>query len=91
MAHINIHKFPGGEIHVGVVHDEKGMVLHAYRFYRAHLKDEQWWGTKKGLSAEAAIKLAYGKEKVMGREKTAPEVWDSMMPYLEPIPKSTGI
>jgi hypothetical protein len=81
---INNHNFPGGRIQVAVVFID-GIVYHAYRLYRAYGSD-QWYAPIAGNSAEAATKLAYGRGKIMGREKTALEVWSDMLPYLVPIP-----
>ena len=85
MSHIVTHSFPGGEIQVAVVHID-GMVHHAYRYNRAHGSD-QWYAPVASNAAESAVKLAYGREKIMGRQKTAKEVWDDMLPYLVPIPQ----
>jgi len=60
-----------------------------YRLHRAHGYD-QWYAPIKTASAEAAIKLAYGREKIGGRAKTAGEVWNDMLPFLDPIPKLDG-
>ena len=83
---ITAHNFPGGQIQVAVVKMETGMVVHAYRLYRAHGSD-QWYAPIKTAPAEAATKLAYGRDQFSGRQKTADEVWNNMLPYLEPIPE----
>ena len=85
-SYITTHDFPGGQIQVAVVKMENGMVVHAYRPYRAHGGD-QWYAPVKTAPAEAATKLAYGRDAFAGRQKTAEEVWNNMLPYLEPIPQ----
>ena len=82
---INTHNFPGGQIQVAVV-PFNGMVVHAYRLRCPHGND-QWFAPIKTAAAEAATKLAYGRDRVGGRQKTAQEVWNEMLSYLEPIPQ----
>jgi hypothetical protein len=82
---VNTYKFPGGQIQVAVV-PFNGMVVHAYRLRCADASD-QWFAPIKAAGAEAATKLAYGRDKVGGRQKTAQDVWNEMLSYLEPIPQ----
>lgn len=79
------HNFPGGQIQVAVV-PFNGMVVHAYRLRCLHGSD-QWFAPIKTAAAEAATKLAYGRDKVGGRQKTALQVWNEMLSYLEAIPQ----
>ena len=82
---VSTHIFSDGQIQVAVV-PFNGMVVHAYRLRCPHSSD-QWFAPIKTAAAEAATKLAYGKDKVGGRQKTAAEVWNEMVSYLEPIPQ----
>ncbi|MGC3945493.1 MAG: hypothetical protein QM762_13420 [Chryseolinea sp.] len=85
---ITAYDFPGGQIQRAVVYINN-MPHHAYRLYRAY-GSEQWWAPVKSNPAEAAVKLAYGRDSFGGRMKTAQEVWDTMLPYLDPIPQLDG-
>lgn len=80
------YNFLGGTIQVACVFIDN-MVVHAYRLHRAHGSD-QWFAPVKTDMAGAATRLAYGRDTFRGKQKTAAEVWEEMLPYLEPIPQS---
>ncbi|HTF18329.1 MAG TPA: hypothetical protein VK658_09675 [Chryseolinea sp.] len=73
-------EFEKGGILTAIVHVD-AMVCHAYRLENS---DRDIWYAP--TSAEAAVRLAYGKGRIGGRYKTAREVWEEMLPHLERIP-----
>lgn len=90
MAHVVTHEFPTGRILVAVVPMSKDHIVHAYALdtYDTRGREQQWYAPIKADAAEAAKRLAYGKgETIGGKPKTALQVWNEMLPYLEPIPK----